>query len=381
MTESTTAETKQKADGAPQPDDAQKIDSPTKVRPVGWKFTAKNAWRQFSKDQCTDLAAALTYYAVLALFPALLALTGMLALFGQSSGGTQALLDIAKQVLPSDAYQQMADPITQMVNSRGTGLALVIGIVSALWSASGYVGAFGRAMNRIYEVAEGRPVWKLRPTNLLVTVFTTVVMTLMLVGSVLSGSVLDAVLGRMGLSGTATTVFAWLKIPVMLVLVMLMVAVLYHFTPNVRQPKFKWVSVGATVAIGVWVVASLLFGLYVTYAGNYSKTYGALAGAIIMLLWLWISNLALLFGAEVDSELERARQLQSGIRAEESLQLPPKDDSGIQKAEKKEAEAVEEAREVRMASSGQRPLDATDEKAAARAREKAGLDEDGFVAG
>lgn len=378
MSDQHVSETRAKADRAPEPDDPRKPKAPTDVKPVGWKFTAKNALRQFGTDQCTDLAAALTYYAVLALFPGLLALVGMLGLFGQSAGGTQALLDVARQVLPADAYNQLKDPITQMVNSRGTGLATVIGILSALWSASGYVGAFGRAMNRIYEVAEGRPVWKLRPVNLAITVFCVLVAALMLVATVLSGPVLQAVFGTAGLGQGAATVFAWAKWPLMLVLVTLMVAVLYHFTPNVRQPKFKWVSVGAGVAIAVWVLASLLFGLYVSLAGNYSKTYGALAGVVVMLLWLWITNLALLFGAEVDSELERARQLQAGIRAEETLQLPPKDDSGIIKAEKKKAEAVEEAREVRVQASG-RPLDKADEKAKRKAAEKAGLDEDGFV--
>ncbi len=338
MTEQhTTDETRAKDARAPHPDDARKPASPADLKPVGWKFTAKNAWREFGSDQCTDLAAALTYYTVLALFPGLMALVSLLALFGQSEGGIEQLMNIVRQLAPADAISQIEGPLTQMVNSRGTGLALVIGLLSALWSASGYVGAFGRAMNRVYEVSEGRPVWKL---------------------------------------------WSIAKWPVMLALVVLLVAVLYHFTPNVRQPKFRWISVGALVAIGVWLVASLAFALYVSSAGNYSKTYGALAGVIVMLLWIWLTNLALLFGAEVDSELERARELQAGMPAEQSLQLPPRDTSGIEKTEKKQAAAEQEAREVRL-NSGSSPLAASrrNEKAKQKGEGPDGkdLDEDGFV--
>lgn len=244
-----TDETRQKAQNAPHPDDPSKPDSPADVKPVGWKFTAKNALREFSNDQCTDLAAALTYYTVLALFPGLLALVSILALFGQSEGGTTALLDVVRQLAPGDAYNQIKDPLTQMVNSRGTGLALVIGLVSALWSASGYVGAFGRSMNRIYEVAEGRPVWKLRPVNLAITIFLVLCAALMLVALVVSGPVAEAIGNVVGLGSTAVTVWGFLKWPVMLAIMVLMVAVLYHFTPNVRQPKFKWLSIGSVVAI------------------------------------------------------------------------------------------------------------------------------------
>lgn len=378
MTDSHQAEaTEQKAADAPHEDSAGKISSPAQVTGAGWKFTAKNAWRQFGKDQCTDLAAGMTYYSVLALFPGLMALVSVLALVGQSAGGTQALLDVVKQLAPGDAYNQLKGPITQMVNSRGTGLALVVGLLSALWSASGYVGAFGRAMNRIYEVAEGRPVWKLRPVNLAVTLFATVVAALMLVGLVVSGPIAESIGNVIGLGSTALTVWTWVKYPVMLLLAVMVIAVLYHFTPNVRQPKFKWLSVGAVVALVTAVLASLGFALYVTYAGNYSKTYGTLAGVIVMLLWIWIVNLALLFGAEVDSELERTRQLESGIKAEKELQLPPKDASGIEKAQKKEDKAEQEARDVRI-SATRRPAP-EDQARAAELRKESGFDEDGFV--
>lgn len=369
-------ETKRKHDDAPSPDHPKKPSSPPEITKPGWKFTFKNALREFQADGCTDLGAALTYFSVLALFPGLLAIVSMLALFGQSEGGIQALLDVVGQLAPADAMQQIEGPLKQMVNSRGTGLALFIGLASALWSASGYVGAFGRAMNKVYEVEEGRPMVKLRGTNLAITLFLVLSAALMLVALVVSGPVAEAIGSVVGLGSTAVTVWGWAKWPVMLALVILMIAVLYHFTPNVRQPKFRWLSVGAGVALLVWLLASGAFALYVTNAGNYSKTYGALAGVIVMLLWIYLTNLALLFGAQVDAELERARQLQAGIRAEESLQLPPRDDTGIIKAEGKEAEAVAEARAIRLQASGD------PDAIAERRRKDAGkkqLDEDGFV--
>ncbi|MEL4504531.1 YihY/virulence factor BrkB family protein [Luteococcus sp. H138] len=371
-------DTKEKSD-APHPDDPRKPSTPAELNKPGWKFTAKNALREFGNDQCTDLAAGLTYFMVMALFPGLLALVSLLALFGQSEGGTQALLDVVRQLAPGDAYNQIKEPLLAMVNSRGTGLALVIGLLSAMWSASGFVGAFGRTMNKVYETTEGRPMVKLRLTNLAVTLFCTVVGAVMLVAMVVSGPVAEAIGNVIGLGSQAVMLWGIIKWPVMLALVVLMVAVLYHFTPNVKQPKFRWISVGAAIAILVWILASLAFAFYVANAGNYSKTYGALAGVIVMLLWLWLTNLALLFGAEVDSELERARQLQAGLRAEDNLQLPPRDTTGIEKAEKKEAKAREEARDVRLHAQQGQVLDAKDQKAAKKLREKDGYDEDGFV--
>lgn len=339
------------------------IDDDNKVNP--WVFTAKNAWRQFGLDHCTDLAAGLTYYAVQAMFPAILALVSVLALVGQSSGGSQALLDVMRQLLPNDAYAQFEGPIKQMINSRGTGLALFIGLATALWSASGYVGAFGRAMNTIYQVQEGRPMVKLRATNLAITLFMTVVAAVILVSSVVSGPIADAIGSVVGLGEQTLTLWGWIKWPVMLLLVAMLVAVLYHFTPNVQQPKFRWLSVGSVFALVVWAIASALFAFYVANAGSYSKTYGALAGVIVMLMWMWITNIALLLGAEVDAELTRTRQLREGIDAARDVQLPVRDDAGIAKAEEKEAKAVEEGEQI---------------KQQAVAQEAAKYDSDGFIA-
>ena len=341
---------------APPADHPAKPDSPDDLTKPSWRYTAKRAWAEFNADHCTDLAAALTYYAVLALFPALLALVSLLGIFGQGESTTQTMLDMVRDLGQSDVADQLEGPINQMTQTGAAGFALVAGVLGALWSASGYVGAFGRASNRIYEIDEGRPFWKLRPLQLLLTLVGIVLVGLVLVGLVVSGPVAPTVGDTIGLGSTAVTVWGIAKWPVMLLVVVLLVAMLYHATPNVKQPKFRWVSIGAAVAIVVWVLASLLFGLYVANFGSYNKTYGSLAGVIVFLLWLWITNLALLFGAEVDAELERSRELQAGIEAEETLQLPPRDDSGSRKRARKEEERVAEGRRLRQRA-GERPKD------------------------
>jgi membrane protein len=323
-----------------------KPDSLGDVKKPSWIYVLRRTMREFSKDQCTDLAAALTYYSVLALFPALIAVLSLVGLFNQGPSTVKTIIKVLSQIGVSSPTLEKT--ITQLSNTPGAGLALIIGLATALWSASGYVGSFGRAMNRVYEVGEGRPVWKLRPVMLLVTLVTVVLAALVAVGLVVSGPAAQAVGDAVGLGSTAVTVWNIAKWPVMLVIVVLIVALLYYATPNVKQPKFKWISVGAVVAIVVWIIASAAFGFYVSRFSSYNKTYGALAGVIVFLLWLWITNLALLFGAELDAELERGRQLQAGQPAEETLQLPPRDTRNIEKAEAKQEKDVERGRRLRM---------------------------------
>lgn len=337
-----------KAQTAPDPDDPRKPDSPDDLRKPSWKYLLSKAFHEFNRDQCTDIAAALTYYAVLALFPALLALISLLGVFGEGQRTVNALLDMVGGFVPEASLNEIRPVIDSMVNSQAAGFALITGLLGALWSASGYIGAFGRAMNRMYEVDEGRPIWKLRPLFLLLTLIIVAMVALVLLGLVVSGPVAQTVGEVIGLGSTAVTLWNWAKWPIMLALVVLIVALLYYVTPNVQQPKFRWISIGALTAIVVWIIASLLFGLYVSNFGNYNKTYGALAGVIIMLLWLWITNLALMFGAEMDSEMERARQLQAGIKAEETLQLPPRETSGSEKNAEKHEQKIEEGRRLRL---------------------------------
>lgn len=341
-----------KAAQAPAPDDPRKPDSPTDVNKPSWKYIAKKTLREFSKDQCPDLAAALTYYAVLSLFPALLALVSLVGIFGDPEKTTAVLLEIVRGIAPADTVDTVSGPVEELASSPAAGLTLFVGLATALWSASGYVGAFGRAMNRIYEVDEGRPFVKLRGTMLAVTLLAVVIVALLAGMLVLSGPVSEAVGGAIGLSGAFLTVWNIAKWPVIVALVIVIIAVLFYATPNVKQPKFRWMSIGSLIALVIFVLASLGFAFYVASFGNYNKTYGALGGVIVMLLWLWILNMSLLFGAEFDAEMERGRQLQAGIKAEETIQLPPRDTKKSEKLQKQEEEDIRHGRELRERHNG-----------------------------
>ncbi len=283
---------------------------------------------------------------MLALFPALLALVSLLGLVGQQ-GQTDQLIGVLTDMGAGTVADTLRGPLQQLTENSSTGLALVIGVAGALWSASAYVGAFGRAMNRIYEIREGRPFYKLRPLMMVITLAAVILAGLVAIGLVVSGPVARAVGDALGLGETAVTAWGIAKWPVLLGLAALVVAILYYATPNVKQPTFRWISVGAGIAIVTWVIASALFGLYVSQFANYNKTYGSLAGVIVFLLWLWITNLALLFGAELDAEMERGRQLQAGIAAEHEIQLPPRDTRVIDKSDAKDARDLEQAGHLR----------------------------------
>lgn len=332
------------------PDD-QAVSSPTELEKPSWRYVARRTVREFSTDQCTDLAAALTYYSVLALFPAAIALTSLLGLVGQGTEAVDEVLTIIRNLGGGSVVESIEPTLVDLAQSQAAGLALVLGLAGALWSASGYVGAFGRAMNRVYEIDEGRPIWKLRPAMLLLTVVLVVLAAVVLLALVLTGPVADTIGNRIGIGSTGLLIFDIVKWPVLLGVVIVIVALLYYATPNVKQPKFRWISIGAALAILVWVLVSAAFGFYVANFSSYDKTYGALGGVIAFLLWLWLTNLALLFGAELDSELERARELQSGLPAEEELQLPPRDTRNITKARRKEEADLRRGRELRRGRS------------------------------
>jgi membrane protein len=336
-----------KAGQAPAPDDSRKPDSPRDLVKPNWKYIATKTFREFNKDQCPDLAAALTYYAVLSLFPAILALVSLIGLFGDPQKTTDALLQIVSGFAPAETVNTVSGTVEELASAPAAGLTLVLGLATALWSASGYVGAFGRAMNRVYEVDEGRPFVKLRGTMLVVTLLAVVIVAILAGMLVLSGPVAEAVGGLIGLSGVFLTIWDIAKWPVMVGLIIVIIAVLYYATPNVKQPKFKWMSLGSGIALFIFLLASVGFGFYVGNFGNYNKTYGALGGVIVMLLWLWILNMSLLFGAEFDAEMERGRQLQAGIEAEETIQLPPRDTKKSEKLQKQEEEDIRHGREIR----------------------------------
>lgn len=330
------------------PEDERKPDSPTDLDTPSWRFALKRTLREFSDDQCTDLAAALTYYAVLSLFPALIAIISILSLFG-GTGAIDGIVQIVEDLGQPDAAQTVGDTLATLQESQAAGFGLVIGLAGALWSASGYVGAFGRAMNRMYEVGEGRPFWKLRPLQIVITLVAVLLISVVAVLLVVSGPLAESLGSVLGLGSGVVTAWQIVKWPVLVGVAVLIIAFLYYATPNVQQPKFRWISAGAIIALVVWAVASLVFAFYVANFGSYNKTYGALGGVVVFLLWLWITNLSLLFGAEFDSEMERSRQLQGGIAAEDELQLPARDTTTLEKKEKTEAEDRAEARRIREA--------------------------------
>ncbi|MBY3554522.1 YihY/virulence factor BrkB family protein [Modestobacter lapidis] len=286
--------------------------------------TLKRTLKEFSEDGLTDWAASLTYYGVLALFPALIALLSIVGLLTDPTTLTDALT----AVVPATAAETLNPVIQQLAgNTAPVGFGLILGLAGAVWSASGYVGAFTRAANVIYETPEGRKIWKLKPLQLLITLIGILFAAVLVAMLVLSGPVVDAIGQAIGLGDTVLTVWTWAKWPVMLVILALMIAVLYYSTPNVKLRGFKWVSPGAGVAILVAVLASALFAFYVANFGSYNATYGALAGVVIFLIWFWLINLALLFGIELDAEMERTKELKEGVpRADKEIQLDARDD-------------------------------------------------------
>jgi membrane protein len=299
---------------------------PTDIPGPGRVAVLKRTAREFKEDNLTDWAAALTYYAVLALFPALLALVALVGIFGQYPQTTNALLDIARQVSGNDsALNGLKETIDGIVrNKGGAGALLGLSLAGALWSASGYIGAFMRASNAIYEVPEGRPFWKLRPLQVVVTLGIVLLLALVLVALVVTGPVAKAIGDQVGLGDTAVTIYQIVKWPIMAAIVLVILAVLYYIAPSARLPKIQWLSPGALVALVIWILASAAFGFYVANFGSYNKTYGTLGGAISLLVWMWITNLAVLFGQELNAEIERGRELTAGLPAERELQLAPR---------------------------------------------------------
>jgi membrane protein len=299
-----------------------------------WLGTVKRTVREFKDDNLTDWAAALTYYAVLSMFPALIALISILGLVVDPKTITRVVTDVVSQLGPESAVDTFKKPIDQIANSQSTAVfGLILGVATALWTASGYVGAFMRASNSIYEREEGRPFWLLRPLQILVTLVLVLMAALVVLSLIATGPVAKAVGDAVGLGDTAVTVWNVAKWPVLLVVVMLMLAILYWSSPNAKQAGFRWVSPGAVLAVVVWIIASAAFAFYVANFGSYNKTYGTLAGVIIFLVWMWLTNVAVLLGAELNAETERGRELEEGVPgAEEDIQAPyrrtPKDEEG-----------------------------------------------------
>ena len=305
----------------------QDLTSPTALPRGSWTQTLKRTATEFKDDKLNHWGAALTYYAVLSIFPALLVLVSLVGLFADPARVTKVLTDTISEMGPSTAADTFKGPIESLTSSRGTaGIMFIVGVASALWAASGYVSAFADACNTIYEVDEGRPFWKLKPLQLLVTFAVIVLAAIVALALVLSGPIVGALGGALGLSDTVLTLWRFAKWPAMLVLVLAIFGVLYYTTPNAKVSGVRWITGGAILALVAWIGASILFALYVSNFGSYDQTYGTLGGVVVFLIWLWVTNMAILLGAEFNAETERAKQLHTNVAgAERSLQLPERE--------------------------------------------------------
>src|SRR3954453_14431860 len=296
---------------------------PTDMHRREWGAVLKRTVKEFRADNLTDWAAALTYYGVLALFPALIALVSIVGLLGKST-----VNDLKQNIGAIPAAGQAKSIVLNTINSlsnhpSAAGIAFIVGLALALWSASGYIGAFIRASNAIYETGEGRPFYKLRPLQIGVTLVMLVLIALSAAAVVVTGPLAERVGQAVGLGNTGQTVFEIAKWPVILLVVSFMFSLLYYAAPNVKQPGFKWITPGGVVAVVIWLLASAAFALYVKFFPN-NKTYGSFGGVIVFLTWLWISNIAVLLGQEMNAELEHQRELDAGLPAEKEIQLPPR---------------------------------------------------------
>jgi len=295
--------------GAPALDNESAPDKPTELGGSSWMAAGKRTLREFKEDFLQDRAAGLTYYGVLSIFPAILVLVSLLGLVGQSA--TQPLITNLTNAAPSTVRTILRNAIHNLQHGHGAGVLAIVGILLALWSASGYVAAFMRASNAIYDVPEGRPAWKTVPTRLGVTVVLLVLMVVSAVMVVVSGGVARHVGQVLGVGSTAVTAWDIAKWPVLFILVCIMIGLLYWASPNARR-GFRWIGPGAVIAVVIWLIASGLFALYVANFGHYNKVYGSIAGMIIFLIWLWLTNTAILLGAEFNAELERGRAIAAG---------------------------------------------------------------------
>jgi membrane protein len=306
-------------------------EQPTDVPKPAWGGVLKRTMREFQGDNLTDLAAALTYYGVLAIFPMLIVIVSVLGLIGKSV--TQPLLQNVSAIAPGAAQSILKSAITNIQSHKGTaGVLFIVGLLAALWSASGYIAAFMRASNVVWDVPEGRPFYKTIPIRLAVTLITVVMLTVSAAAVVLTGSLAGKLGNVIGVGSTAVTIWDIAKWPVMVVLVSFILAILYYAAPNVRQPGFAWVSPGSVLAVVLWIVVSALFAFYVASFSSYNKTYGAMASVVVFLVWLWLTNVAILLGAEFNAELERGRQIIGGHPEEKEPYLPLRDEPKPRKA-------------------------------------------------
>ncbi|HZC72677.1 MAG TPA: YihY/virulence factor BrkB family protein [Jatrophihabitans sp.] len=316
---------------------------PGKLPRGSWTAILKRSIREMKDDDLTDRSAALTYYGVLALFPALLVVVSVLGLLGEST--TQKVLDNLGQATPGDVNDFLRNVVSQVQGRAGAAsIAAIVGLAIALWSASGYVAAFMRAANVIYDIDEGRPVWRTATVRLLTTIGLVIMLVVAAAIVVLTGPIATQVGDAIGVGNGIVLAWDIAKWPVLVVLVGGMLTLLYKSTPNVKQPGFKWASPGVAIAVLVWMIGSGAFAVYVGFSGSYNKTYGSLATVIIFLVWLWLTNTAILLGAEVNAEVQRERAIQAGLPANVEPFTEARD---VRKLDADQRERVEKANRIR----------------------------------
>lgn len=310
-------------------------------------FVVQRVARGFFRTRSADAAAGLTFYALLAAVPTIIAAFSLIGIVGRREDAVKAVLDVAGDVLPADIVQTISLPIEELAASAGVGWYLVAALVVALWSVARYVTALGRAINRIYGVREGRMYWKSKPSDLLVTLLVFALVIVASVAAAATESLLAAIGDATGAGDTTLSVLRIVRWPVLVLVVIIVVAVLYYFAPNVAHAHFRLVSVGASAAILLFAAASVGFGFYVSNFAGYDRLYGAFAGVVIFLVWLWIGNGSLLIGALLDAELERMRQLRAGIAAERDMQVQLRDDERLRRNARVDQDDARRAREFR----------------------------------
>ncbi|WP_350348779.1 YihY/virulence factor BrkB family protein [Agromyces sp. G08B096] len=329
---------------------SEHTDSPIRMTRDDWRVILRRTWHEFRINQSADIAAALTYYATLAVFPALLAALAVIGAVGSAEAVTKDVLQVVSDLGGDSMVAALDEPIEQLLGASHHWFAILVGVVGTLWSASGYLGVFGRAMNRILHVEEGRPFWASRPAMLLVAAVVVVLASCVAILLIGTGPVAETVARGIGLDEGVVLWWDLAKLPVAALLVAAVIALLYWATPNVKRRHFRWFSVGAAAALVTWVVTTAIFGLYVVGFGTYERNYGVLGGAVAFLLWVWLSNLAVVFGAVLDTEVERVRQLRAGIPAEEHLQLPLREDRMVRKNREQRNADVRASAELRPPS-------------------------------
>lgn len=329
------------------PQNTSEPETPAEIDGSSWRLAVRRALRAFGVDECPDVAASLTFYAVLALIPATMVSFSVISLLGRGEETARVVGDVVGALMPDVSAEAVRDGIAVIADARLSGILLVFALALTLWAVARYVAALGRGMNRIYGVAEGRPVWRLKSGQLLIALVVIVCSALILAILTFTDAVAEAVGQSLGLEDATLLVWRIVRWPLLAAIVVFVLAFLYYFSPNVKPARFRWMSLGAAAALAVLLIASLGFWLYVANFADYDRLYGAFAGVIVFALWLWIANMAILVGAEFDAEVQRVRQLLAGVPAETQVQVPLRDARRIAQSVRSDREEEAKARRIR----------------------------------